>query len=64
MNSLLFLTLQTIIKALVGSLNYERIKALVTDTDATSLSGDDKRALVVQEARRFSGRLCTAQPGD
>jgi len=50
-NSLLFLTLQTIIKALVGSLNYERIKALVTDTDATSLSGDDKRALVVQEAR-------------
>lgn len=51
MNSLLFLTLQTIIKALVGSLNYERIKALVTDTDATSLSGDDKRALVVQEAR-------------
>lgn len=51
MNSLLFLTLQTIIKALVGSLNYERIKALVTDTDATQLSGDDKRALVVQEAR-------------
>jgi len=51
LNAILFYTLQTVIKAIVGSLNYERIKALVTDTDTAELSGDDKRALVVQEAR-------------
>jgi 2C-methyl-D-erythritol 2,4-cyclodiphosphate synthase len=51
MNRFLLSALQTIVRALIGALNYERIKSLVTDTDATSLSGDDKRALVVQEAQ-------------
>lgn len=48
---LLFAILQTIIKALVGALNYGRIKALVESADSAELSGDEKRALVVQEAR-------------
>lgn len=51
MNAFLFAALQTLIKAIVGSLNYERIKTMVADTDATALSGDEKRALVVTEAR-------------
>jgi len=51
LNAFLFAALQTLIKAIVGSLNYERIKTMVADTDATALSGDEKRALVVTEAR-------------
>lgn len=51
MNTLLFSALQTILKAIMGSLNYERIKGLVDRMDSTDLSGDEKRAAVVQEAR-------------
>jgi len=50
MNALLFAALQTIIKALVGALNYESVKTLVKRMDSTELSGDEKRAAVVQEA--------------
>jgi len=48
---LLLASLRTIIKALVGSLNYERIQSIVADTDSVAVSGDEKRALVVMEAR-------------
>jgi len=51
MNALLFSALQTILKAIIGSLNYERIKGLVNRMDSTDLSGDEKRSAVVQEAR-------------
>jgi len=51
MNALLFSALQTILKAIMGSLNYERVKELVNQMDSTELSGDEKRAAVVQEAR-------------
>ena len=51
MNALLFSALQTILKAIIGSLNYERVKELVNQMDSTELSGDEKRAAVVQEAR-------------
>lgn len=51
MNALLFSALQTILKAIIGSLNYERVKGLVNRMDSTELSGDEKRAAVVQEAR-------------
>jgi hypothetical protein len=51
MRSFLFYTLQTVIKALVGSLNYERIKSLVEQWDSAEMSGDEKRAAVVLEAR-------------
>ena len=50
MNAILFYTLQTIIKAIIGSLNYERIKALVETWDSAEMSGDEERVLVVQEA--------------
>jgi len=51
MNAILFYTLQTIIKAIVGALNYERIKALVETWDSAAMTGDEKRAAVVLEAR-------------
>jgi len=50
LNAILFYTLQTIIKAIIGSLNYERIKALVETWDSAEMSGDEERVLVVQEA--------------
>ena len=51
MNALLFSALQTILKAIIGSLNYESVQMLVKRMDSTELSGDEKRAVVVQEAR-------------
>jgi hypothetical protein len=60
MNSILFYTLQTVIKALVGSLNYERIKALVDQWDSAEMTGDEKRAAVVLEARTVGLAVGTA----
>jgi hypothetical protein len=51
MNSLLFKALQTILRTLIGSLNYERIKVTVQTLDRTDLSGSEKRNAVIQEAK-------------
>lgn len=51
MNRFLLSALQTIVRALIGSLNYERVKLLVSDAEQSQLTGDEKRALVAQEAR-------------
>ena len=51
MNSLLFKALQTILRTLIGSLNYERIKVTVQTLDRTDLSGSEKRDAVIQEAK-------------
>ncbi len=49
MKTLLFAALQRIIAVLVGSLNYEKIRALVNDVESTKLTGDQKRERVVYE---------------
>lgn len=60
MKSFLLAALQTIIRSLVGTLNYERIKLLVVDAEQEPLSGAEKRALVVQEAQTIGLAIGTA----
>lgn len=50
MNAFLFAALQTLIKAIVGSLNYERIKTTVLNLESQELSGDEKKRLALNEA--------------
>lgn len=51
MNKILLKALRAVLCALVGTLNFERVYALVTDAESSGLSGDEKREMVVQEAR-------------
>lgn len=51
MKSFLLAALQTILRSLIGTLNYERIKLLVVDAEQEPLSGTEKRALVLREAK-------------
>lgn len=60
MTTLWLYTLQTVIQALVGSFNYERVKALVENADTTALTGAEKRAAVIQEARTVGLAVGTA----
>lgn len=60
MKSFLLAALQTILRSLVGALNYERIKLLVIDAEREPLTGAEKRALVVQEARTLGIAVSTA----
>lgn len=60
MKSVLLVALQTIIRALVGALNYERIKLLVADAEQPALSGEQKRALVLEEAKSIGLAIGTA----
>lgn len=53
MKSFLLSVLQTIVKTLIGSLDYEQIKVLVMDAEREPISGVEKRALVIQEARKL-----------
>lgn len=50
MKTLLFIALQTIVRALIGALNYERIKTTVLNLESQELSGDEKKQLVLNEA--------------
>lgn len=50
MKSFLLAALQTIVKALLTPLNYERIKQLVIAANDTSLSGEEKKQLVLKSA--------------
>ena len=60
MKSFLLAALQTILRSLVGALNYERIKLLVIDAEREPMSGVEKRALVIQEARKLGLAVCAA----
>lgn len=60
MKSLLFSMLVQIVKTLVGSLNYETVRRLVLDVDGHALSGAEKRALVLTEARNVGLAIGTA----
>lgn len=51
MTKFLFKALQTILRSLIGALNYERVKLLVSGQEGAELSGAEKRDLVAQEAR-------------
>lgn len=51
MKPFLLAALQTLLKALIGALNYEQIRELVNDADREPMTGDEKRAWVIQEAR-------------
>jgi hypothetical protein len=51
MKAFLVAALQTIVRSLVGALNYERVKVLVTDLESTELSGTQKRARVIDECQ-------------
>ena len=60
MKSFLLAALQTILRSLVGALNYERIKLLVIDAEREPLTGTEKRAFVIQEARTIGLAIGTA----
>lgn len=49
MKSFWLLALQTIIKTLVGSLDYERIKLAVIRLSDVDISGTDKKQIVMNE---------------
>jgi hypothetical protein len=51
MKSFLVAALQTIVRTLVGALNYERVKLLVDDLEKTDLTGTQKRARVIAECQ-------------
>ena len=60
MKTFLLAALQTLLKALIGALNYEQIRELVNDADREPMTGDEKRALVAQEARSLGLAIGTA----
>ena len=51
MKALWIAALQTIVRTLVGALNYERVKILVIELQSTDLSGTQKRARVLEECQ-------------
>jgi len=60
MKPFLLAALQTIHRALIGALNYERVKLLVNDVEREPLTGAEKRALVIQESRSLGLAVGTA----
>lgn len=50
MNKYLLAALQIIVKSLITSLNYERLKFLILNVESSDLSGEDKKQLVLKEA--------------
>ena len=51
MKFFLIAALQTILRSLVGVLNYERVKLLVMDLESTDLTGTQKKARVLDECQ-------------
>jgi hypothetical protein len=49
MKTFWLLSLQTIVKALVGTLDYERIRLAVIRLSSESLSGTEKKQIVMDE---------------
>ena len=60
MNTFLLAVLQTIVKTLVGSVQYEQIKNLVLGAELSGLSGTAKRQRVLEEARNIGIEIGTA----
>lgn len=51
MKSFWFSILQTVIKSLIGSMDYEQIKLLVADLEKTELTGAQKRERVIESCQ-------------
>jgi hypothetical protein len=49
MKALLIAALQTIIKALIGSIDYERIRLAVISLSSSEIPGADKKQIVMNE---------------
>ena len=60
MNAFLLVVLQTIVKTLVGSVQYEQIKNMVLGAELSGLSGADKRQRVLEEVRNIGMEIGTA----
>ena len=54
MKAFLMAALQTIVRTLIGAMNYERVKVLVMELDSSALSGSEKRERVVSECASVS----------
>jgi hypothetical protein len=60
MKSLLLAALQSIVRSLVGALDYEQIKILVSRVYHAQMTGEEKRAVVIQEAKTIGIVVSTA----
>ena len=60
MKSLLLAALQSIVRSLVGALDYEQIKILVSRVNHAQMTGEEKRAVVIQEAQTIGIVVSTA----
>lgn len=54
MNRVLFGLLQSLVRTIIGALNYERVALLVEDAEQSGLDGETKRAMVLEEAKTVS----------
>ena len=54
MKTIWFAILQTIIKSLIGSLDYGRIKQLVMEWEETDLTGAQKRERVIESCQHIA----------
>lgn len=60
MNRLLIHALQTIMRTLIGSDNYQHLTQLVEITENTELHGKEKRERVIEEAQQIGLSVGTA----
>ena len=60
MNSIWMSLLQTVVKALIGAFNYEKVVDLVKDMERTDLSGSEKRQRVLSECKNIAFVIGTA----
>ncbi len=54
MKAFLVAALQVIVRKLAGALNYERVRLLVHDLEATELTGTQKKARVIAECQSMA----------
>lgn len=52
--------LETIVQAIAGRVNYQDVKTLVEQINDSGLSGDEKRDLVIDEARAMGIAIASA----
>ena len=60
MNTLWIKALETLIQAMAGRVNYQDVKKLVEQLNDSALSGDEKRELVIDEARAMGIAMASA----
>jgi hypothetical protein len=60
MKTLWMKALETLVQAIAGRMNYQNIKELVEQINDSALSGDEKRDLVIDEARAMGIAIASA----